>query len=298
MVLHFSRADTHLHEHRFVKRLRTVSMLTHQKFINTVIALTFLSGLTGCHWSGNPRSTQLLRASHRRSQELFAENEQLLMAQNNLQQTVSGLEQDRQMLSQSLGQSESQLSAANSRIDNLLAERGELKDRYAAVLKDTYSDGLSIAGSSTVPGFQYDALSGLNKFPDDIRFDLGSADLRPEAFPVLREFAQKVNSGSAAGLRILIVGHTDDQRIVRPGTAAKHATNWHLSTDRADQVITELEKLGVASDRMASMGYSRYRPLEASTSEPSRQRNRRVELFVIPETGPMAAAWDPARSVQ
>lgn len=240
-----------------------------------------------------------LSASQLRSQELFAENEQLMAAQQNAQQMVAGIDSERQMLSQQLGQMQNQLATANTRIDNLLAERGQIKDQYTALLTDTSSDPIVANGpamAATVPGFKYDDLTGLNKFPEDVLFDLGSAELRPEAYPVLKEFANQAMSGSADGLRLLIVGHTDDQLITGGQTAAKHPTNWHLSTDRAGQVILELERLGVPSERIASMGYSKFQPLGTSTDEMTRQRNRRVELYLVPDAANLAI-WDPIRSL-
>lgn len=264
-----------------------------------LIAVTLLSFvLSGCHGKHHRSAMkEHLKASQLRSQELFAENEQLLMAQNQQTQMIGSLEADRQMMSQRLSQVESQLGTANQRIDNLLAERTEIKDRYAQALTDTTFDSLASAiPAAELPGFNHDPLTGLSKFPEDVMFDLGSAVIRPEAVPILREFANQVNSGGAQGLRVLVVGHTDDQQIARPATAKKHPTNWHLSTNRADQVIVELEKLGIAPERMAAMGYSRFQPLEASTEEPARQRNRRVELYIVPESGQLAA-WDPVRSL-
>ncbi len=250
-----------------------------------------------CCLPGHRAAQEHLTASQLRSQELFAENENLLMAQNSLNQTVAGLQLNSQMLTQQLEQNHGQLATANSRIDNLLAERSQLKDRYISRLADASGDALSLGGGSSVPGFNYDPLTGLNKFPEDVLFDLGSAKLRAEANPVLKEFVNQLNSGGAVGMRVLVVGHTDDQRIAPAGsTAATHPTNWHLSTDRADQVITELEILGVSSERMAAMGYSKFQPLETAIDESSRQRNRRVELYIVPASTNVAA-WDPVRSL-
>ncbi|MCP4171340.1 MAG: OmpA family protein [Fuerstiella sp.] len=250
-----------------------------------------------CCLPGHGAAHEHLTASQLRSQELFAENENLLTAQNALNQTVAGLELNNQMLTQQLNQNTNQLATANSRIDNLLAERSQLKDRYVARLADASEDPMSLGGGSTIPGFNYDPLTGLNKFPEDVQFDLGSAQLRSEALSVLKQFVSLVNAPDAAGMRVLVVGHTDDQRIAVGGsTAAEHPTNWHLSTDRADQVISELEILGISPERMAAMGYSRFQPLETGIDESSRQRNRRVELYIVPESTNVAA-WDPARSL-
>lgn len=274
-------------------KIRLMKRSRNQLILIACLILT----VSGCAAGKRKAQKEMLTACQLRSQELFAENEQLLLAQQQQQQLIAGLEQDRAGLSQHIGEVENQLGVANARIDNLLAERGQLKDRYAQALTDTKLDSFPTATGPHVPGFEFDPLTGLSKFPEDVLFDLGSADLRPEAFPVLKEFVNQVNSPGTQGLRILVVGHTDDQQIARPETARKHPTNWHLSTDRADEVIVELEKLGVASERLSAMGYSRFQPLEAGTDNPSRQRNRRVELYIVPDTVG-ATAWDPVKSLR
>ncbi|MEZ6121954.1 MAG: OmpA family protein [Planctomycetaceae bacterium] len=280
------------------------SHMTRTKTILIAGLLLLLPSLSGCCRLRRSALQEELAASQLRSQELFAEQTELEGLYADLQntnsmmhQSIASLDGEKQLLAQQLGQTENQLATANTRIDNLLAERNELKDRYAALLQDTSGDPmLSGMKTAAVPGFQRDELTGLNKFPEDVLFDLGSAELRPEAMPVLQDFADVVNSPESNGMRILIVGHTDDQPIARPGTAVKHPTNWHLSTDRSDQVVLQLEKLGVSSERMAAMGYSRFQPLETGTDERSRQRNRRVELYLVPNST-QTAAWDPVRSL-
>ena len=221
------------------------------------------------------------------------------MSQQQTAQSLAGIDGERQMLAQQLGQLQNQLATANTRIDNLLVERTDIKDRYTSLLTDNTADPI-LGGvpmvSATVPGFQLDELTGLSKFPEDVLFDLGSAELRPEAYAVLKEFANQAMSGGADGLRILVVGHTDDQIIRGGNTAAKHPTNWHLSTDRSDRVILELEKLGVSPSRVAAMGYSKFQPLGTSTDEATRQRNRRVEMYLVPDAANLAM-WDPVRSL-
>ncbi|MEZ6060258.1 MAG: OmpA family protein [Planctomycetaceae bacterium] len=263
--------------------------------LHLVVVFAVSIGSSGCLHERFVPADQLA-ASQLHAQTLYAENQQLISANAEAAQVMAGLDSERQMLAQQLGQTESQLATSNSRIDNLLKERSELKDRYGNLLRN--GDPL-LTGSpgSAVPGFEFDPVTGLSRFPEDVLFDLGSAELRPEAMPILKKFASTVQSGSARNLRIVIVGHSDDQNIVRPATAAKHPTNWHLSTDRADSVVVQLSHLGVTEERMAAMGYSKFQPLEASTSESSRRRNRRVELYVVPDAGGLAQ-WDPAKSLR
>lgn len=231
------------------------------------------------------------------ARELYAENQRLIASGQQNQQMIQGLTYERQALMSQLGDTEMQLATANNRVENLMAERSQLTDRIARAINDSVNDGSGFAGALQLPGFEYDPSSGLNKYREDILFDLGSDAIRPEALPVISEFASTINSGSGKGMRVLIVGHTDDQNIVRPETAIKHPTNWHLSTDRADAVILELLKLGVEPARIAAMGYSEFHPLDHSRSDQGRQRNRRVELFVVPNE-PHVAGWDPVNSLR
>ena len=243
------------------------------------VALPFLSGC--CCFSGYGDNS--LANAQMQAQELYAENQRLLAAYDEANQMMANSENERQGLMSQLGDAQMQIATADERLNNLMSERGELTDRYANALSD---DTILVGGSPDsaleAAGFEYDAATGLHKFHSDVLFDLGSDAIRSEAGPILKEFASNLKSGAASGLRILVVGHTDDQNIVRPETAAKHPTNWHLSTDRADAVILQLQKQGVDAERIAAMGYSEFHPLESSVSESARQRNRRVELFVVP----------------
>ncbi|MEZ6039600.1 MAG: OmpA family protein [Planctomycetaceae bacterium] len=268
------------------------------KTLQLCIATALLATSSGCCLFGG-RSTNELAASQLHARELYAENQRLLSSQMQTQQMLASAESEKQMLLENLSNTDSQLQSANARVENLLAERGELTDRYARALTGT--DPLlagGIPGADLTPdGFIYDAGTGLNKFRQDILFDLGSDAIRAEAEPIIADFASTVNSGAALGMKILIVGHTDDQQIVRGETARKHPTNWHLSTDRADAVILELTKRGVSPERIASMGYGEFQPVEASVAETARQRNRRVELYIVP-SDINTAKWDPVSAVR
>lgn len=253
-----------------------------------LVALPMASGC--CCFTGYGDDGNLVNAQMQ-ARELYAENQRLLAAYDEANQMMAGADQERQALM-------SQITTADERLNNLMAERNQLTDRYAKALKeDTVLVGGSADSALEAAGFEYDPSTGLHKFHSDILFDLGSDAVRSEAGPILKEFASNTTSGAASGMRILVVGHTDDQNIVRPETAVKHPTNWHLSTDRADAVILQLQKQGVDAERIAAMGYSEFHPLESSVTDAARQRNRRVELFVIPND-PSLAKWDPLKTTR
>jgi chemotaxis protein MotB len=260
-----------------------------------VLMLGMLLGTSGCCHQRRHRDD--LTQAQRHARELYAENQRLMAGYDEASRMMMGLDQERNALMSQLADTQGQLATANDRVSNLMAERNDLSGRLAQGLTDGLADGSGVSSALQADGFEFDPVTGLNKFRSDILFDLGSDAIRPEAEPIIAGFASTAVNGAARGLRILVVGHTDDQNIVRPETAIKHPTNWHLSTDRSDAVILQLLNAGVEPDRIASMGYSEFHPLELSKSDTSRQRNRRVELFVVPNH-PDVAKWDPVGSVR
>jgi outer membrane protein OmpA-like peptidoglycan-associated protein len=102
-----------------------------------------------------------------------------------------------------------------------------------------------------------------------IYFDFGSAAIKPESEPVIREIATLLARN--AGWKLSIEGHTDN--------IGGDAYNLDLSTQRAAAVKTVLAKqLSGAADRLTTAGYGPSRPKEANDTPAGRARNRRVEL--------------------
>ena len=258
--------------------------------------LLVLCAVPGCTLQQQYVPAHELTSAQLKAQELYSQSQELQAAHAGAQQMVEGLQMEQQALGQTLTETQKQLSTANERVENLLTERSELIDRYTGVLETPYDDAIVTDYGNAFPGFEFDPVTGLYKFIDDIRFDLGRAVIRPEMMPILNDFVSAATSSTASDTRILIVGHTDDQRIARDTTAARHATNWHLSTNRADAVIVELIRLGLDAERLAAMGYSKFQPLEMTHDETARQRNRRVELYLVPAGG-QVAQWDPVKAL-
>ena len=114
-------------------------------------------------------------------------------------------------------------------------------------------------------------------FMDKVLFDLGQADLRPEARRVLSEVAvilRKIPND------IRIEGHTCDL----PIRTERFPSNWELSTSRACTVLRYfIETAGLAPERFTAMGYGEYRPKVPNTSEANRALNRRVDIVILKE---------------
>ena len=195
----------------------------------------------------------------------------------------------------------SNLDVSNQRLANLHSERTLLQQRYVNLLKQ--QSPLSPEATRQLealkkkyPMFQFDPKNGVSRIGVDILFQSGSAVVNNRAAPqILGEFARIMNQGDAKHLNILVVGHTDDRRIAMANTRSKHPTNWHLSTNRANAVLVSLQKLGIDSSRLGVAGYGPNQPLLPNSDESARQKNRRVEIFVL-HSDAVVAHWNPDSS--
>jgi chemotaxis protein MotB len=131
---------------------------------------------------------------------------------------------------------------------------------------------------------EFDEQRGMIRFKSDMTFALGSTEVRPQAREALKRLAQVLERGEAQKYEARIVGHTDNVRIGRADTRAKHPTNWHLSVHRAIAVKDVLEGAGVPPARMQVAGYGEYHPIVPNAARGGAERNRRVEIYLVPAT--------------
>jgi len=115
-------------------------------------------------------------------------------------------------------------------------------------------------------------------FVAEVLFDSGKAVLRSEATKSLGKVAGVITE-KASDRNIGIEGHTDNV----PISVSGWKSNWELSTARAISVLHFLEENGVAPDRLVASGYGEYRPVAANDAAEGRQKNRRVEIVILPK---------------
>ena len=128
----------------------------------------------------------------------------------------------------------------------------------------------------------YDPARGTVKWKGDLLFPLGSDVVKDSSLESLRGFSDVLKSAAAADFEVIIVGHTDNRPIQRPGTKEKHPTNWHLSAHRSIAVGDVLQKHGYRPERIGVMGCSEYRPVADNSNENGQSQNRRVEIYLVP----------------
>jgi len=115
-------------------------------------------------------------------------------------------------------------------------------------------------------------------------FKPGSAEIRPEIMPLMKEIVGTLTQQRFAGYQIEIQGHTDDT----PVRTQQFPSNWDLSAARALATLRLLTELGISQQRMKISALADTAPRVPNRSEggkayPENQAiNRRVELHIYP----------------
>ena len=113
---------------------------------------------------------------------------------------------------------------------------------------------------------------------DKVLFASGSADVKPEAGPLLDALSRLLKTQVRNPIQV--EGNTDNVPV-----SGRFPTNWELSTTRATAVVRELISRGVWPGRLAATGYADRHPIAPNATEAGRRRNRRVELVVLRQQG-------------
>ena len=106
---------------------------------------------------------------------------------------------------------------------------------------------------------------------DDVNFETGKAELKPESFPVLDELVAYLNRKDDE--RIEIGGHTDN--------VGKPAANITLSMERAKSVMAYIISKGIDANRLTAKGYGSSVPVESNATAAGRAVNRRTEVKIL-----------------
>lgn len=117
------------------------------------------------------------------------------------------------------------------------------------------------------------------RFVAEVFFDSGKAEIRPEAYPILDKVATFLKE-DVPDRNISVEGHTDNVPIKYSGWKS----NWELSAARALSVLHYLvDEKGISPERIRATGYGEYQPIASNQTPEGRQRNRRVEIVVLPK---------------
>ena len=106
---------------------------------------------------------------------------------------------------------------------------------------------------------------------DRLLFATDSATLQPQSTEQLNNVALILKACPA--VRMTIGGYTDN--------TGDPAHNQTLSQDRANSVVTQLQTMGIAPDRLVARGYGDTHPVGDNSTPDGRALNRRISMLVI-----------------
>jgi len=137
------------------------------------------------------------------------------------------------------------------------------------------SDGDGVADyldkcPNTPKGATVDA-RGCWTYAAKVMYDFNSAEIKPEAFPMLDEAVLILKKNPE--MKVEIDGHTDSK-----GSAAY---NMNLSERRAKSVMKYFVDQGVEAERLTTKGFGLTKPAASNDTKEGRAKNRRVELTPI-----------------
>ena len=165
----------------------------------------------------------------------------------------------------------------------LKAEEADQLRRAKALLEQRLSSSEASVG--------YDERGLVARMLDQVLFDSGKAQLHPGASAVLGKVAQVLLE--VPNQPVGIEGHTDNVPIKHSGWAS----NTALSLARAKAVADCLtEQHGIPVGRLIVKGYGESRPIASNDTAAGRQKNRRVEIVVLPQSSAASYEADVAPS--
>lgn len=130
---------------------------------------------------------------------------------------------------------------------------------------------------SGIPGADIDAVAAIGgamllSMDSAVLFDSGSYTLKESATKELQKLVDRIKAFPKGN--ITVNGHTDND--------GKPATNLKLSENRAIQVSEVLKKLLNKAYSFNIKGYGETNPIAPNTTKENKQKNRRVEILIVP----------------
>jgi chemotaxis protein MotB len=130
------------------------------------------------------------------------------------------------------------------------------------------------------------------QLPGDVLFDSGRTELKKDGKDILLKVAEVIRNDKDLNSRSFqVAGHTDN----KPLGGGPYKDNWGLSVMRAREVLTFLINPGVEkgvggglpADHWSAAGYGETDPIVGNDAPENMQKNRRVELVVLPNVEEM-----------
>jgi chemotaxis protein MotB len=109
-------------------------------------------------------------------------------------------------------------------------------------------------------------------------FPSGEDVIAKDFYPGIQKIAKAINQVPNP---VRLEGHTDSVPIHN----SRFRSNWELSAARSIALLELFVSNGVPRERLSIAGYADTAPVEDNNTEEGRQKNRRVDMVVLNETG-------------
>jgi chemotaxis protein MotB len=214
-------------------------------------------------------------------QPLVRAHEQLLQRFNDraaerqkLEQELHQVGNERASFATQNEQLKQQLEKTAAEKEAALAELRRTKDRLSTQLEQEIA-----AGNVWIQQRGNDLVVDV---ADKILFPKGEAEMSDRGRAVLAQVAETL--APLDSYRVQVGGHTDDMPIKSASVRERYPTNWELSAARATHVVRFLQEDGkIAGDRLLATGFAEFRPTASNKTPAGRQRNRRIEIVLLPK---------------
>jgi chemotaxis protein MotB len=183
-----------------------------------------------------------------------------------------------------LADMQANLSATRDELETLRAQRAEA-DKQLGALRDLESKLKQMIDGGKVTVRQKNG-NLVVELPAEVLFPSGMAELSRPGELALMELGVVLKKMPER--RFLIVGHTDNV----DATNSAFRDNWQLSTARAVTVTQFMVSIGMKPENLLAAGHGEFDPLASNKTSDGRQKNRRIEVILLPDLGglPLAAA--------
>ena len=115
-------------------------------------------------------------------------------------------------------------------------------------------------------------------FLSEVFFDSGKDIIKADGKLSLDKVAEVLNR-DVPDSQVAVEGHTDNDPIKYSGWKS----NWELSSGRALAVLHYLvDECKVEPQRLSANGYGEYHPVAPNDTPQNKQKNRRVEIVILP----------------
>jgi len=242
-----------------------------------------------------------LSASETQNRVLAEQSRAQLAEIENLKAHSRNKEDQLNRAEQELAALQEQATLDHKRLSNSQREASELHEQFKGAihgqrLPATVSRQLGEL-SQRYPGLHFDPAAGTGQLDTDSLFDTASADMKPAARSMLGDLAHILQSPEAGELKVMVVGHADNQWMAGSSARDLYPNSFRLSMARASAVADLLRRQGLAERRIGVAGFGTRQPTTSNATASNQPKECCVDIFVMAPNVPVVGWTEAAPGV-